>query len=407
MSIVRAVPRAAPLLDRRRADREQIDAVRWALADPVEVARRLGLLAGARRQHHGVIVRCPAHDDRRASCSLRLGVDGTLAVHCHANGCELSGDVFHLIAAVDHLDNRDFVAVLRRAAEIARMDIDARPSAPRRARLSPGSPPRGFPPIDDVRALWTACGPCRADAEVTAWLRSRALDPAIVDQLGLARALPRGAPAPWWTRYQGDAHEPRPWTSLGYRCIVPMFSADGELRSVRARHLGEPDGQPKALPATGYTTKGLVMLNPLGVMMMQIAAWRAGGTAAAREHGGDGWPAWAQRRVLITEGEPDFLTWAARSTEPATLAVMGIGGSGQWTDTIADRIPDGTVVIVRTDEDDAGDAYAAEIAESLRGRCDVRETNPAVRAERRLARAGRAATRCGGRSEHAQMVRGC
>jgi hypothetical protein len=106
-----------------------------------------------------------------------------------------------------------------------------------------------------------------------------------------------------------------------------------------------------------------------------------------------GWPWWAERRVVITEGEPDFLTWAVRGEVPRTLAVLGIGGTGQWAEALADRIPDDTIVIVRTDPDDAGDAYAAEIVASLRGRCDVRESDPDGRAGRRRARAERAPER--------------
>jgi hypothetical protein len=99
-----------------------------------------------------------------------------------------------------------------------------------------------------------------------------------------------------------------------------------------------------------------------------------------------GWPWWAERQVVICEGEPDFLTWATHEPIPRTVAVLGIGGAGQWSDEIADRIPDDSTVVLRTHRDDAGDAYALEIAASLRGRCNVLESDAKGREARRQAR---------------------
>src|SRR5262249_14220485 len=119
------------------------------------------------------------------------------------------------------------------------------------------------------------------------------------------------------------------------------------------------------------------LADPLAVMMLQLAAW----------------PWYAEQRVVVTEGEPDFLTWAARGEGQRTLAVLGLPGAGTWTAELAERVPDGSTVILRTDADDAGHAYAAEIAASLGGRCHVRESDPDGRAERRRARAERDAER--------------
>jgi len=232
--------------------------------------------------------------------------------------------------------------------------------------------------MSEVRALWDACRPCAADTAVAAWLRSRAVDPVLVDLLGLARALPAGVTGPRWASYRGEAAAPAPWAALGYRVLVPMYDAAGELRSIRARHIGPArDDLPKALPPSGHGCKGLAMACPLGSLMLAVA----------------GWPWWAERRVLITEGEPDLLTWATRGDIPRRLAVLGVGGSGQWTEALADRIPDGSIVIIRTDPDDAGDAYAAEIVETLRGRCRAYESDPQGRAQRRRTKAERDAAR--------------
>src|SRR5271156_4273948 len=119
-------------------NRDQIDQIKAALSDPCDVAARLGLTDGAKRQGGGVHVKCPAHDESRPSCSLTRGGDGTLRVVCFGNGCDLSGDVFSLIAAVERLDVvRDFAIVLRRAADLTGVDIVRRP----RARRPPSPPP--------------------------------------------------------------------------------------------------------------------------------------------------------------------------------------------------------------------------------------------------------------------------
>jgi hypothetical protein len=356
-------------------DREHVEQIKAALSDPYDVARRLRLLDGARRQARGLHVRCPAHDDSGPSCSLTQGHDGTLRAVCFGNGCDLSGDVFCLIAAVERLDvRRDFALVLRRAAELSGVEIDRRPRRPPSRAPAPKAPP----PVSEVRALWSACGSCATDADVAAWLRSRAIDPALVDRLNLARALPVGFTGLRWASYRGEADAPAPWAVLGYRVIVPMYDAAGEVRSVRARYIGPPrDELPKALPPSGHGCKGLVMACPAAALMLAVS----------------GWPWWAARRVVITEGEPDFLTWATRGEIPRRLAVIGLGGSGQWTEALADRIPDDSVVTIRTDPDDAGDAYVSEIVASLRGRCRTRESDPDGRAQRRRAKAERDAAR--------------
>jgi hypothetical protein len=372
-------------------DRADVEAVKAALRDPAHVCGRLGLLEGAKRQGGGLLVRCPAHGDRNPSCSVTRGPDGTLRVHCF--GCGFSGDALSLVAAARGLDvSRDFRRVLEEGAEIAGVQLaargelepareDPRPPAP--------SPPKPPPPAAEVAALWNACLPCSSDAEVAAWLRSRGLDPSAVDRYALCRALPREHAGTAWACYRGDAAEARSWAELGYRAIFPLHDADGALASVRARLVEPSESGPKSLPPTGYSARGLVLACPLAVLVLQISTWRASGDPAAHGHTGDGFPEGALRRVVIAEGEPDFLTWASRGTGARMDAVIGLPGSGAWSDELAARIPDGATVLVRTDADDAGDRYAEQIAASLHERCVVRETDPEARAARRRARAER------------------
>lgn len=46
----------------------------------------LSHLEGVRRQGRGYVARCPSHQDRSPSLSLREGDDGRTLIHCHA-GC--------------------------------------------------------------------------------------------------------------------------------------------------------------------------------------------------------------------------------------------------------------------------------------------------------------------------------
>jgi len=323
-------------------------AIKQALASPADVCRRLGLLDGPARGQRYVMIRCPAHGDRSPSCSVHVAPDGTLAARCWA--CGWSGDVFGLVAAAHHLDARDFVAVKRAAAELAHVDL----AAPPRARELPPAPPAQPPPIDEVRRVLRGAYAPSADRSAAAWLRSRGLDPAACD--GLARVLYASWPA--WARYQG-----RTWLSQGYRLLLPVYDAAGALRSVRARQVTRGGEGPKSLPPSGHSTAGLVLANRGAVEML-----RAG-------------PGGAPARVVVAEGEPDYLTWASRLPAGA-WAVLGLPGSGAWTADLAARIPAGSDVVIRTDPDAAGDRYAERIVEDLAGRCAVRVSHAASRRAR-------------------------
>ncbi len=50
------------------------------------IDRVLGHLQGVRRSGPGYMARCPHHDDRQASLSIKEGDDGRVLLHCHA-GC--------------------------------------------------------------------------------------------------------------------------------------------------------------------------------------------------------------------------------------------------------------------------------------------------------------------------------
>lgn len=193
--------------------------------------------------------------------------------------------------------------------------------------------------------------PVDQDSMCAAWLRSRALSPATVRDLDLARALPDGQ-TPRWARARGVT-----WAESGHRLLVPLFDALGRLASVRARVVVAGQDGPKALAPAGYTTAGLVMADALA---RRLLAGEVGAAEQVRDVG-----------LLVAEGGPDYLTWAARWGTDGSLdrapAVFGIE-SGAWTAEVAARVPDGTRLCVATHDDGAGERYAAAIVASFGAR---------------------------------------
>ena len=92
--------------------------VRRSLLNPRELCDRLGLSKGCKTNGDGVIIRCPWHEDRTASCSVKLGTDGTIFARCFS--CGATGDALTLIANVYNLNlTSEFKEVLAMGAEIA------------------------------------------------------------------------------------------------------------------------------------------------------------------------------------------------------------------------------------------------------------------------------------------------
>jgi hypothetical protein len=273
----------------------------------------------------------------------------TLTVH----NCEATGDVLSLIAAVRGLKiDTDFKRVLVEGARLAGMwqlvdklegrgPRDDHP-APAPAPLPPPveEPPRAWPPKDEVDALWASCVPTYDDPIVAAYLRGRSLDPDVIDSRDLARAISPSGALPRWAYATGGT-----WREVGYRLLVGMYDATGEMRSVRAWRVVDGDGA-KRKPPFGHKAGEMVMADAFGRAMLrgEIKPYRIG----------------------IVEGEPDFLSRAS-VTNDAHGATFGIV-SGSWTKAFAERVPLGARVYLRTDVDEAGNRYAQEIENTLRRR---------------------------------------
>ncbi len=323
--------------------------IKYALGDARRVCEQLGLLADRRAwkvQTGGVIVRCPVHDENTPSCSVQSR-GGLLLWHCH--GCGASGDALSLVAAVRGLTlaGSDFRAVLLEAAELAGLHAIAREletgeSTDRPAYVPPvraTEPERVYPDAGDVAAILDGAGMCAESPEVSAWLTSRALDPDRVDGAG-ARAIREGQSLPRFASYQG-----RSWWETGHRLIVPVYDASGAVRSVRAARVLEGDS-PKRLPPGGFKASELVLACDLGVAMLN-------GT-------------YSPQRLVIVEGEPDFLITATASLQRVTARIGIVSGS--WGMRFAEKVPIGCEVELRTHADAAGDRYAEEIAQTLKRR---------------------------------------
>ncbi len=336
--------------------------IRYALTDARVLCEALSLVGGKgsfSRQAGGLLIRCPWHEDGSPSCSVRRGPDGTIAVRCHA--CGATGDALSLVAVAHGLTMRgdDFRQVLIRAAEIgglhglvAELETGHAPTERRAPVPRPApEPERDYPPAAEVDAFWAATlspdSPTHdgshqvVGTDASAWATSRGL---CAQQIGeyvsgvaLARCIDPRRPLPRWATYRGMS-----WLETGHKLVVPVYDYAGNLRSVRAIRVVDGDG-PKRLPPAGHRASGLVQACSLGLAMLR-------GT-------------FVPARVLVVEGEPDFLTAATKQT-PKAYARLGIT-SGSWCAEIASRIPESASVLLFTHTDDAGDRYAAAIQASL------------------------------------------
>lgn len=317
----------------------------------VEVADALGLKhKGSRLAGH--ISPCPGcNKDQRGSDDTR-GPIGFVRQKWKCHRCKVAGGPVRL-AALSLLEEIPAKGSSRWAelppllAERG-LDFGAGEYAGRRPAVSapPAPPPR--PPADEVRDFWGAALPVDVDEAAAGWLESRGLDPHLVADEDLARAIPAGAPCPAWARFRGTD-----WSRSGHRLIFRVADETGHTRSLRARSV-LPDvrpGEKAAAAAAGPgSSGGLVFAN----------------SAARRIFGGEA------GRLLIVEGGPDWLTWA---TAPAGLPApdgegWGVAGiyNGAWSSTLADAIPDGSLVVLRPHLEDKlgdGEKYADAIVRSL------------------------------------------
>jgi hypothetical protein len=225
---------------------------------------------------------------------------------------------------------------------------------PKPAPKKPTPPAPVRPPWGELGALLDRCGPVEADPQVAGWLAGRGIDPAAVElgkvpavALPTGGALPTGAACPGWARGpMPDGSGWGPWSVAGYRLLLPLWDPNGYPRSVVARSVvPRPDDAPRTLPpvpnnGTRYNRAGLLLANVAAVELLRAPAptpW-----------------------VVVVEGEPDWLSFAAALPD---VPVLGVA-AGAWRKAFALRFP-GAAWWLATDDNEAGDRYAHGIAATL------------------------------------------
>ena len=231
-----------------------------------------------------------------------------------------------------------------------------------RGRPAPVLPP--LPPVEHVAEgaepvyrtaealeLWEACTAVNADAEVLRYLAApraeggRGIRNARKLAGSVCRALPLDV-RPSWTLHKPDPDAPAAtWAETSHRLVVPLVDARGAMRSVLARAVRPSPRKSTTKGARG----GLVMANGLARVVLEHGALPEGAEPL---------------RVVVSEGEIDFLTCVARGTGEAVLGMF----AGSWSAEIAARIPDGAELAVRTHNDDDGAKYAQTIMDTLAAR---------------------------------------
>ena len=326
------------------------DRLRALLADPLDVATRLGLADGAKRTPGGLMVRCVVHGDRRPSCSVTRGPDGTLRWRCFS--CGAKGNLYGLIAAVHALDvHREFRRVYVVACELAGVSASDRESNAREGCAPAPRPAAPLPRTDsalgaarfhNVAAAVISCGSIDAPeaADVRAYLARRGLlDEARADAWGalpdlaavrahvdLADLAASGLTDPGASR----------WLRPEHRLCIPWRSADGQIVTLQRRRIDAAPTERYVLP------HGRPPTWPYGVERLTAEP--------------------ADAPIVIVEGAADVL--AARALARGPIVALGLAGVASWRASWA-SLTRGRRVLVALDADAAGDRAADVLARDL------------------------------------------
>lgn len=222
---------------------------------------------------------------------------------------------------------------------------DGAPTRPVRTLVPPTPALPKWPPWEEVVAVWSHGIPVDADEEALRYLAERPKPPRVDGRLldyDTARVVPPGLDLPPWGRPGKD----RPaWPALGLRLMVPLREpSTGNIRSLIFRTVREITGgwPPKS---AGPNRKGLSMLR----LTEDRAPW------------------------VVREGEVDFLHECAVNPKSNVIGVI----SGSIGPELAERIPTAARVVIATDADKAGDAYARALENLIGWRCRTRRAAPA------------------------------
>lgn len=319
--------------------------------DFFQVSHELGI----ERTRDGKLTPCPGCGERlRSKNDDRLGPVYMIYrdTRWRCGRCDRRGDSLDLVAMVLRGTICDPEAVPAvRAWFAARGWCEPDPGGPSPEKVTVREAPaqiveREPAPPEEVAELWERCERVGDSSTAQDWLRSRALDPTLVEERDLCRVLPVGGALPAWARHWEERF-PCP-------VLLPLYGPTGSLVGLQGRRV---DGaRPKSVAAQGVRRIG-VYADAVGIALLR---WGAR----------PGW--WEGCAAVLAEGEPDFLTWATRYPDTTDApAVFGFPGSGAWTPSESARLPSGLTVAIRAHLDEAGRKYADRIAKTLVPRCKV------------------------------------
>jgi hypothetical protein len=209
-----------------------------------------------------------------------------------------------------------------------------------------------YPDADELAHFLTLGGPVEDDPEVAAFWHARGFGA----RAGAAWALPERARWPaWW---------PLGYKSL-YRLACPMYDARGVVRSVHARAVRDPGTWPdgkarmKTCAPKGVRGDSLLFADPwIAVPMLR-------GERVSCD-------------ILTIEGITDYC--ATTSQALPGLAILGVisGSCAAFADIV---FPPGAVLFIGTDNDAAGDKYAAAIYAAVKDRVECRRVVWGIRGQ--------------------------
>jgi len=351
-----------------------LDAIRQALWDPMDVAGKLGLLDGPRsfkRLANGILVRCAVHGDRTPSLSMTRTATG-LRVKCF--GCDLSGDVFSLIAAVHRLDTRmDFRRVAELACEMAGITADGTYTAPPAPPMPPEPPRLDDDTFNRLASILELTCPLRRQQDACDYLARRRL-------LEAARAhmwaLPPNSEGLRWVRgaivqeigdeawrISGLSYKDGQWLWPEHRLMIPWRTPEGVVFNLQRRLIRSErpsDKGKKYIFATGRGKRW-----PWGVHLLKERLGPA-------------------TEIAWVEGAIDAIALNAQADRESIAATtLGIPGTGSWSarDEWVQawaRLCEGRVVVIALDNDSSGEGLVDRMAVDLyaAGAIAVRRQTP-------------------------------
>lgn len=343
-------PRTTWLADMRRAN-------------VLAVAAALGCkTTPPRNSDGGAIYGCPqcGADRRHTKSGDRRGAIGVRrdGAGWRCFQCDQSGDAVDAVALSRHgkrfreLGHDGKGAVRRWCLEWLGSSISGSLAHHEQPLSEPSRPqPRTSSPVyvpeEQLEALWCRAKSIERSVSVETWCAAKRLDVQSIVAADLARALVRRDQLPRWAA-AGRLN----WFESGHLLVLPLFDARGERRGMLARRV-EGSGNPKSCAARGFARSGLVLACSLARTVLrtgEVPTWWTG----------------APLRIEVCEGEKKFLMRATTKSDANEYAPAVIGvESGSWTESIAERLPDGVEVFVATDPDDTGARYATTILRSL------------------------------------------